>query len=107
MRDYSSTPILDWQTRGSLNKARFQILHQEPVALQMPEDFDMGLSTEDLGSNVNEKDGVVYNCDGTTAMQLLAVKNRSQDLDALAKACHAASFRVDIDTAQHRFIFHD
>ena len=43
MRDYDNMPVLDWRDDKAPQKAKAQILRQEPVVLQMPDDFDASL----------------------------------------------------------------
>ncbi len=41
MRDYDNMPILDWNAAKAPQLAKAQILHREPVILQMPDTFDI------------------------------------------------------------------
>jgi hypothetical protein len=107
MRDYSNIPSLNWESEHAAEKAKAQILHQEPVILQMPDNFDFSLHSDDYECQVREEQGIIYNCDGGEILNHLAELNDAPELRMVAEACIESSSQVDIDSAQHRIIVHD
>ncbi|MFN2339492.1 MAG: hypothetical protein ABR544_11035 [Gammaproteobacteria bacterium] len=107
MRDYGNIPVLEWRDTSASQKARAQILHQEPVILQMPEDFDAGIDGSQFGCSLHEESGILYDCDGGEVLNRLATKNAIPELLILAEACELSSSQVDIDKENKRLIVHD
>lgn len=107
MRDYGNMPVLDWSEAKAPQKAKAQILHQEPVILQMPDDFNTDLDAEKFGCKRQGNDGMLYDCDGGKVLDHLAGKNALAGLDIVANACAKSSSQVDIDSARSRIIVHD
>lgn len=107
MRDYDNMPVLDWASPMSAQKARAQILHQEPVILQMPDNFDPSLDGEVFGCEQQGDNGILYNCEGGNLLNHLAKQNNMEELSLLADACVESSSQVDIDASHKRLIVHD
>ena len=102
MRDYDNMPVLDWGESQTPVKARAQILHQEPVILQMPDDFDTSFDTATVDCKFQEDTGIFYNCDGAKTLDLLANQNHLSGLHDIAKACNQSGSQVDIDRNHKR-----
>ena len=107
MRDYGNMPILDWTGDKAPLKAKAQIMHEEPVILQMPSTFDITLNEEHFSGKQHEDTGILYNCDASEALSWLATQNNEPDLNIIAEACAYSSSLVDIDGARKRLIVHD
>jgi hypothetical protein len=107
MRDYDNMPMLDWSAKNAALKAKAQILHQEPVVLNMPASFDATLDGEAYGCKTDEDSGMLIDCDGGEALKRLAEQNHLRDLDIVAEACVRSNSQVDIDTVHRRLIVHD
>jgi hypothetical protein len=107
MRDYSNMPVLDWNSEHAPEKAKAQILRQEPVILQMPKDCEFLLHGDDYDCRVEEENGILYNCNGNKALQYLASQNQLPGLESIAEACAESSSQVDIDSDNKRIIVHD
>lgn len=107
MRDYDNMPVLDWREDNAPHKAKAQILHQEPVILQMPDDFDISVSGDQLGCKLQEDTGILYDCDGGKTLQQLATKSHLPALNSVAEACEESSSQVDLDNTLNRIIIHD
>jgi len=107
MRDYGNMPLLHWTDDKTALRAKAQILHQEPVILQMPDTFDASLDNDDYGCILHEETGILYNCDGGRLLHRLAQQNQLPDLNLVADACTASNSQVDIDRARKRLIVHD
>lgn len=107
MYDYDNMPTLDWNTANAALKAKAQILHQEPVILNMPASFDATLDGEAYGCKLDEGSGILVDCDGGEALKRLAEQNHLRDLNIVAEACVRSNSQVDIDAANRRIIVHD
>jgi len=107
MRDYSNMPVLDWQAAKAPQKAKAQILHQEPVILQMPDDFRIDIESDAFGCKREADSNILYDCDGGELLQQVAQQTRMEGLKTVAEACTRSSSRVDIDRERHRIIVHD
>lgn len=107
MHDYDNIPVLDWNDDHAAAKARAQILRQEPVVLQMPDDFETELEGEAFSCKQQDPSGVLYDCDGGKLLSRLARANHLTELQALADACAQSSSQVDLDRAGKRLIVHD
>lgn len=106
MRDYDNIPKLDWSAENTALKAKMQILHQEPVILNMPASFDATLDGDAYGCRIDAGSGILFDCDGE-ALHRLAEQNHLSDLDIVADACVRSSSQVDIDATNRRLIVHD
>ena len=107
MRDYSNMPVLDWSGENAPIKAKTQIMHEEPVILQMPDTFDVSLNGERFSGKLITENGIQFNCDGFRVLVWLANQNREPDLAMIADACAYSSSLVDVDGARNRLIVHD
>ena len=107
MRDYDNMPVLDWKEDKAAQKAKAHILHQEPVVLQMPEDFDTSVDDNEFDCKLKEDTDLIYDCDGGKILHYLAAQNQIPTLDLVAEACIESSSQVDIDGTHKRIIVHD
>lgn len=107
MRSYSNMPVLNFQEAKASQKAAAQILHQEPVVLQMPDDFDTTVDADEFGCKLQDDTGILYDCDGGKILQQLATQNETPTLGKVAEACVKSNSQVDIDSAHKRIIVHD
>lgn len=108
MRDYDNMPHLNWQEPASQYRAKAQILHQEPVILDMPDGFEYELGDKEQHKcQYNPETGVYYNCNGAAALDMLAEMNQQPGLYELAQACNSSHSQVDIDANGRRLIIHD
>ena len=107
MRDYDNLPVLDWTDQHSALKAKAQILHEEPVILQMPDDFDCIVDAAECNCQENDDPGLLLNCDGGEILNRLAEANDMPGLRTVAEACVEAGSRVDVDITGNRLIVHD
>ena len=107
MRDYSNMPVLNWTGANTPVKAKAQIMHEEPVILQMPDTFNASLEGERFSGRLDEETGIRFNCDGSKLFRWLAIQNKDHDLCVIADACAYSSSLVDIDGVNNRLIVHD
>lgn len=107
MRDYDNMPVLSWEEDEAPSKAKAQILHQEPVVLQMPEDFSAAVDGDQFDCKLDDDSGILHDCEGGRLLQWLATQNQLPGLNTVAEACIVSSSRVDIDSMHKRIIVHD
>lgn len=107
MRDYDNIPVLDWKEDNAAIKAKAQIMHQEPLVLQMPDNFDTTVDDENCGCKFKRDTGILYDCDGGKTLHLLARQNHFAELNIVVEACIISSSQVDIDSTHNRIVVHD
>ncbi len=107
MRDYDNIPVLDWEEEHAVMKAKAQIMHQEPLVLQMPDNFDASVDGKDCGCKLQQDTGILYDCNGGKTLHLLARRNHLSELNIVVEACIISSSQVDIDSVLKRIVVHD
>lgn len=107
MTDYGNIPVLKWQGSISAKKASAQIHHAEPLILQMPEDFRMGIDAPACGCRIGAKASMQLDCNAESLLNALSKANDMPELATLANVAHEAGQVVDIDTDTRRIVIHD
>jgi hypothetical protein len=106
-RDYSNMPELDLNDDTSIQKAKAQILHQEPLILVLPANINVELNWEQYDCEFDENSDIHYDCNGGKALEELTKKNQRPDFMELSEACIESGSLVDVDRENRRLIFHD
>jgi len=107
MRDHDNMPLLNWTDDHAAEKAMAQILHQEPVILQMPDSFDASLDSTELDCFFEPDSGIYFNCEGGQIIKHLAEENHLDALLSIADACVETTSRVDVNVDKKQIIIHD
>lgn len=107
MRDYRNIPVLNWQGAMSSKKAIAQVHHEEPVILQMPEDFSLGIDAAGCDCKRGHNPAHHIDCHAADTLKALATENNEPSLAELADIAHEAAQVVDIETDTRRIIIHD
>ena len=107
MRDYDNMPVLDWNDAHAAQKAKAQILHQEPVVLMMQDSFDANVDGGRFGCRLDADSGILCDCDGGRILRQLATLNRMHALEIVADACTRSNSQVDVDRIGKRIVIHD
>lgn len=107
MRDYDNMPVLRWEGKGSAAKAKAQILHEEPIVLQMDDSFDMQLDVEEGACQRDRSSGRLHDCAPEPIISALAQINHLPALAEVGSVAAKAGLVVDLDPALHRIIVHD
>lgn len=107
MFDYSNIPVMTWDENAVPLKAKAQILHQEPVILQMPSSFRISLEASDFGCKLDPESGILTNCDGGKLLRQAAKQSNLDGLKVVADACEQSRSRADLDQKKLRIIIHD
>ncbi len=107
MRDYSNMPVTTWDDNINSKKIEAQILHAEPVIIQMPEDFALGIDAPSCGCKATENSYLHIDCKAMDTLKTIAEENRDDELLKVAKIAHDAGQVVDINTDTRQIIIHD
>jgi len=107
MRDYSNMPVLEWEGEISTKKALAQVHHAEPVILQMPEDFMMGIDSLACGCKTGDSPEHHVDCHAEDTLKTLAEENHLPELARLGEMAHEAAQVVDVLTDSRRIVIHD
>lgn len=106
MRDYENMPHLDWDSQANALKAKAQILHQEPIILDLPAGANLGVETDTCGCEHQQHSTILLNCDPRKALGLIGRLNKLPGVDDLIDAAVKTSQVVDIDATHNRIIVH-
>ena len=107
MRDYSNMPVITWDNTTNSKKIEAQVLHAEPVIIEMPPTFIMSMDSSACGCKETDNAGFHIDCNAMDTLKLLAEENNNDELLKVAKIAHDAGQVVDIDSSSHRIIIHD
>ncbi len=107
MRDYDNMPVLQWQDAVSTRKAMAQVHHAEPVIIQLPEDFNLGIDVDTCGCQPGKQAEHHIDCQALSLLQQLGQKNDQPEFSELAQVAQEAGQVVDIDTLSRRIVIHD
>ena len=107
MKDYENMPKLIWKDAVSTRKAMAQVHHAEPVIIQLPEDFNLGIDVDSCGCLPGRHAEHHIDCQAQAILQQLAQINNQPEFSELAQVAHEASQLVDVDTLARRIIIHD
>lgn len=100
-------PTVDWQDGQNVSRVKVQVMHEEPVILQMPADMDWSVDGSEFECTADPESGMQRDCEGGGLLRKLAQLNDMPALKDIADACEYSSSRVDIDPAGSRIIIHD
>lgn len=107
MRDYSNMPTITWDDTTNSKKIEAQVLHAEPVIIDMPENFVMAIDAPSCGCKETDNANFHIDCNTMDTLKTLAEENKDDELLKVAKIAHDAGQVVDIDTNARRIIIHD
>ena len=107
MRDYENMPVLVWKDALATRKAMAQVHHAEPVIIQFPQDFNMGLDIDACACQPGRHAEHHIDCSAQAVLQQLANINNQPEFSELAQIAHEAAQVVDVDTRARRIVIHD
>lgn len=107
MRNYNNLPVMAWSVENSALRARAQILHGEPLILEMGNDFDIHVDARDCGCQTVDEGKHFLRCDPKRTLSLLADANHLPALAQVGEAAEKASLLVDLDLEKSRIIIYD
>lgn len=106
-RDYSNMPTIGLDEQGSIKKAKVQILHQEPLVMNLPADVNLDLPWDKFNCEYDEERNIHFDCKGEDLVAALNRSTPAHDLAELSNACKESGSQVDVDIKNKRLIFHD
>ena len=107
MRDYSNMPVLEWDGEIAAKKAMAQVHHAEPVILQMPKDYVLGIDAEACGCQPGETADRHVDCHAEDTLRFLANENKDASLAKLGEVAHEAGQTVDVLLDTWQIVIHD
>lgn len=102
-----SAPVLWWESEISAKKAMAQVHHAEPVILQMPEDFMMGIDSVACGCKTGDSPDHHLDCHAEDTLKTLAAENHLLEPARPGQMAHEAAEVVDVLTDSRRIVIHD
>ncbi|HKJ72367.1 MAG TPA: hypothetical protein VKA55_11485 [Gammaproteobacteria bacterium] len=105
MRDTTNMPTADWSDPKTLNRAKAQLMRDEPLVVNLPADADLTIDEGAAGCQRDDS-GLLWNCDPGVTLRQLGGHPGLEGMEKLAKAATGHS-RVDVDGQGHRLVFHD
>ncbi|HKK14566.1 MAG TPA: hypothetical protein VKA14_07895 [Gammaproteobacteria bacterium] len=107
MRSYENLPVMAWGGDRSAMRVRAQLLHEEPVILNMGRPFDVASQAGGCGCRHVAEDGRYLGCNPARALGALAGVDGWTALDAVGQAATRAGFVADLDPGHGRIVLHD
>ncbi|MGA7802728.1 MAG: hypothetical protein WCC36_18170 [Gammaproteobacteria bacterium] len=107
MRHYDNLPVMVWNDDNSALRVRAQLLHEEPVILNMGNPFEIGAGGQACGCHPHVDGGRYLGCDPGRALGMLADSNGWPALSVVGQAAAQAGFVADLEPARGRIVLHD
>ena len=107
MRNNDNLPVMLWDGESSAMYARAQIMHGEPLILEMGSDFAINLAAGACGCQVIDEGKHFLGCDPKCVLSQLAADNHLPALATVGEAAAQADLQVDLDCARSRIIIYD
>lgn len=107
MRDYDNLPIMAWDNGHSAGRVRAQLLHEEPLILQMENAFEVSAEGPTGGCHPHGDGERYLGCDPQSVLGMLADNNGWPELRAVGAAAAKAGFVADLEPARGRIVLHD
>ncbi|MFA7240596.1 MAG: hypothetical protein WC091_10815 [Sulfuricellaceae bacterium] len=105
MRNFDNFPVIAWDGKNSALRARAQVMHGEPLILEMGSGFDIGVDAGDCGCRASDE--YYMGCDPKCTLSLLAEINHLPALAKVGEAAQQAGLLVDVDGTRSRIIIYD
>ncbi|MBS4095497.1 MAG: hypothetical protein KGZ83_01495 [Sulfuricella sp.] len=108
MRDYGNMPVMTWEgSKNSVVKARAQIMHGEPLIMEMGADFGIGVDAKACGCRIIDEGKRLLGCEPRCTLSQLAGANGQPALAIVGEAAAQAGLLVDLDLVRPRIIIYD
>ena len=107
MRSYDNLPVMAWDGKNSALRARAQIMHGEPLILEMGSGFGISMGAGECGCSTVDEGNHFMGCDPKCTLAMLADANHLPLLAKVGEAAGQAGLLVDLDRTRSRIIIYD
>lgn len=107
MRNYDNMPHMKWGAKDGLLKAKAQILHGEPLVLEMGAGFSIDMDAGACGCKVVDEGKRYLGCNAQSTLARLADINDQPELARVGEAAEKSGQVVDLDLARARIVIYD
>lgn len=107
MRNFDNLPVMAWDRANSDLRARVQIMHEEPLILEMGSNFDIDVNAEACKCQTVDDGNHFIDCDPKCTLSLLADVNHLPALVKVGEAAEEVGMLVALDRARSRIIIYD
>lgn len=107
MRNFDNLPVMAWDGENSALRARAQIMHEEPVILEMGSGFDITVDAGACKCQTVEDGKHFVGCDAKCTLSLLADVNHLPALAKIGEVAKQAGMLVALDRTRSRIIIYD
>lgn len=107
MRNYDNMPVMTWEGKNSAFKARAQVMHGEPLIMEMGAGFGIVVDPATCGCRVVDEGKRLLGCEPRSTLTHLAGANRQPALESVGEAAAQAGLLVDLDLVRSRIILYD
>ena len=107
MRNLDNFPVMAWDGKNSALRARAQVMHREPLILEMGSNFGINVDVGDCGCSSVDNGKNFLGCDPKCTLSLLAETNHQPLLVQVGEAAMDSGMLVNLDKTRSRIIFYD
>ncbi|MBS4098819.1 MAG: hypothetical protein KGZ83_18510 [Sulfuricella sp.] len=107
MSDHDNLPVMVWEGKSSVLRARTLIMRREPLILEMSKSFGIDVDAGECGCRTVDNGRHFLGCDPKCTLSLLADTNHLPALASLGDAAEQAGLLVDLDRALARIIIYN
>jgi len=107
MRNFDNLPVMAWDSQDSALRARAQIMHEEPLILEMGSGFDIAVDDEACKCQSIDDGKHFIGCDPKSTLSLLADANHLPALAKVGEVAEQAGMLVALDRTRSRIIIYE
>lgn len=107
MRNFDNLPVMAWDGENSALRARTQIMHEEPLILEMGTGFDITVDADACKCQTADDGKNFMGCDPKCTLSLLADANHLPALAKVGEVAEQAGMQVALDRTRSRIIIYD
>lgn len=107
MRNFDNLPVMAWDSENSALRARVQIMHEEPLILEMGSGFNLTVNADACKCQTLDDENHFMGCDPKCTLSLLADANHLPALAKLGEVAEEAGMLVALDRIRSRIIIYE
>lgn len=107
MRNFDNLPVMAWDRENSALRARVQIMHEEPLILEMGSSFDINVDAEACKCQTVDDGNHFIDCDPKCTLSQLADANHLPALAKVGEVAEEVGMLVALDRTRSRIIIYD